>query len=115
MGGAETLEHVHETSKWFAGLIKNFEPRSESAPSKAAHKICLRSEETWNSEPTQAENRAEATVRAFQSAIFQSDAQVAENAGRICSGERIKSIYVPGGHFAMLHAPHVTTTALQLC
>lgn len=114
----ETLEHVHETSQWFASLLADFSPNSPKKKKNSklkARLTWLAAEETWKQEPKQSENRAETIVRTYQSTVFQSNDDVARNAANLSGGEKIKSISVPGGHFAMLHAPHVTTTALQLC
>merc|ERR1712032_1235933 len=112
---AETLEHVHETSQWFAGLLANFAPDFEGMSQLAAPVVWLCAKETWTQDLDTSESHAEATVRSFQSAVFQSNEQVSKNIARWRAGEEIKSTYVPGGHFAMLHSPHVTSTALRLC
>mmetsp|Transcript_7467 Transcript_7467/g.13773 ORF Transcript_7467/g.13773 Transcript_7467/m.13773 type:complete len:279 (-) Transcript_7467:64-900(-) len=109
-----TLEHVHETSQWYAHLLGLFEARSkEDAPLRAS-KIWLSAGETWMHEP-ELEKRAHAAARSFQAATFQRDSEVADRLGAWFGGEDAHlHVHVPGGHFAMLHEPHVTTMALRL-
>jgi len=109
-----TLEHVHETSQWYAHLLGLFQTRpAEDAPLRAS-KLWLSAGETWKHEPA-LENRAHAAARSFQAATFQSDSEVADRLPAWFGGDGSPlHVHVPGGHFAMLHEPHVTMLALRL-
>lgn len=114
-GALASLEHVVETSRWYAGLLDSAaceEAAIQKAPTTRL--ALLRAAETWLDE--EAEGTAEVrppsaanTVRDFQAAIFQSDSEVAERL------PGTKPVRVPGDHFAMLHEPHVASLALRLC
>jgi len=108
-----SLEHVHETSKWYSGLLATHAFGSTTLPAGCV--AVLRAAETWHQEAAQ-ESIADRTVRTFQAATFQSDAEVAERVAARCAvGEALSLMRVPGTHFSMLHEPHVVTTALRLC
>jgi len=114
-----TLEHVHETSQWYAGLLaavgQDASGDEERKPLQCTQLTWVSASQTWLQEPSPAENRAEATVRTFQAKVFQGDADVAKRLSAWCGREAPAAVRVPGGHFAMLHEPHVVATALRLC
>jgi len=101
------LEHVRDTSRWYASLLGD---AREPGPSSTSTKVVLlRAAETWLQLQAEDTGKAMATVRDFQAKIFQNDADVHERV------PEATTVSVPGGHFAMLHEPHVAVTALQLC
>ncbi|CAK0801080.1 unnamed protein product, partial [Prorocentrum cordatum] len=117
------LEHVRDTSEWYAGLLDwqsgaglldAAGADAEEAPPLAAAGVLLVAEEGWRREPAAGEGRAAATVRAVQAATFQEDAEVSQRVA-LCFAEEVPSARVPGGHFGMLHEPGVRATALRLC
>jgi len=108
------LRHVHETSRWYADLLAGGASADEPA-ALSARVAVLSAKETWREEVQGSESRAETTVREFQAAIFQTDAEVAERLARWCGGAAPTPARLPGGHFAMLNEPHVVPVALRLC
>jgi len=111
-----TLEHVHETSQWFATLLADAGREGNERKPVKAKKLLLRAAETWLRQPAPSESRSKAAVRTTQTAIFQTDGEVVERvAAWVGSADSMTTVQVPGGHFAMLHEPHVAVTALRLC
>jgi thioesterase domain-containing protein/acyl carrier protein len=106
-----SLEHVHETSQWLAGLIMNCTSQSE----KILARVCLiRAAETWKEDFSADDaNVAETVVRSYQERTFQDSDVVTERVSRI--SQTAYEIKVPAGHFDMLREPSVVTLALQLC
>jgi len=106
-----SLEHVHETSKWYSSLLATH--TGSDGTHLAGRVAVIRAAESWRQPPAGREGAAEAAVRSFQAATFQSDAEVAE---RVANVEGLlPPMLVPGTHFSMLHQPHVVTVALRLC
>jgi thioesterase domain-containing protein/acyl carrier protein len=125
--GLAALEHVQETSAWYASLLAG-SGSTEARPRLLARKVLLRADQTWceqdvavpseaaDDRRTSAQKRAEKMVRAYQAAVFQHDEEVAQRAASWCGGEHVATRRVPGGHFGMLHEPQaVLSTALHLC
>jgi len=111
-----TLEHVHETSQWYAGLLGAASGEPQRGEGIFARTVWLCGAETWREEPRPGEGRAEALTRQFEGRVFQGDAEVARRVAACRGGaEALPPIRVPGGHFAMLHEPHVGKVALRLC
>jgi len=112
-----TLEHVHETSGWYGALLTSAGEAwaAKDRPCVAARVVHLRAAEVWREAPAPGEGRAAAAAREFQARTFQEDTLVTERAAAWREGEVVASASVPGGHFAMLHEPHVMATALRLC
>jgi len=110
-----SLEHVHETSKWYSSLL--------GAHSSGSTRICrsgcvavLRAAETWRQEPLPEESTAEKMVRTFQAETFQSDAEVMDRLTSQCAeGSLMAPMKVPGTHFSMFHEPDVATVARRIC
>jgi len=111
-----SLEHVHETTKWYSTLLSG-EGSSKTEGQLQARIAVLRAAETWHAAPD-SETAAEKMVREFQALTFQSDSQVAERVRSWCSGSahgEPAPMKVPGTHFTLLHEPSVVTVALRLC
>lgn len=110
------LEHVHETSTWYAGLIASAGSRSEDErPQLSRRPVLLRAAESWRQAPSSSETPAEASSRQFQVAVFQDNAQVAEHLAMWSGHQALKGPLIPGGHFGILQEPHVSKTAMHLC
>eukprot|EP00928_Gymnodinium_smaydae_P004000 TRINITY_DN11406_c0_g2_i2.p1 TRINITY_DN11406_c0_g2~~TRINITY_DN11406_c0_g2_i2.p1 ORF type:complete len:2568 (+),score=644.11 TRINITY_DN11406_c0_g2_i2:184-7887(+) len=110
-GALASLEHVNQTSQWYASLLGTAQGASDAAAGEPAAKtvVLLRAAETWREEAAQGAEGAAATVRDFQANLFQDDATIASRVPEAVT------FSVPGGHFAMLQEPHAATVALQLC
>jgi len=108
------LEHVHETSRWYADLLAGAAADAGEA-CLAARVVLLRAEMAWRRDPPSSESRAQKIVRTFQADVFQLDDEVTKLAARCCGGADPTVARVPGGHFDMLQEPHVVATALRLC
>jgi len=114
-----SLEHVHETTKWYSGLLQGVAQGGDPGSLRAGQVAVLHAAETWRQAPAEGatESTAEAMVRTFQAATFQTDAEVAQR----LKGKRAKKLpatmqlRVPGTHFSMLHEPHCATLARRLC
>jgi thioesterase domain-containing protein/acyl carrier protein len=137
LGGAAaaSLQHVRETSQWYAELLGSAGANATAAKSNAKRKggliqrkddagaigkvatkeVLLHAAETWRETETASAAQpdvpasAAATIRRFQASIFQEDAEVSARV------PEATSVFVPGDHFSMLHEPHVATLALRLC
>merc|ERR1740138_300510 len=110
-----SLDHVHETSQWFAQLLMSSDGEEAQARTLAARVLLLRAEEAWRRDAVPEEKAAEGVVRSFQAQIFQSDDDVVERMSHFCAPESVSTVDVRAGHFAMLREPSVVTIALQLC
>lgn len=104
------LEHVHETFTWYAGLLSS-SPGPDAPLQRTDRLLLLKGAETWRRASDA--NAAQDIVRDVQSAVFQADSVVALRLSEWVP--KTTAIRVPGGHFAMLHDPHVATVALRLC
>lgn len=113
-----SLQHVHETSRWYAGLLADASREVEEVTELRVRKVVwLQAEETWLKEAAN-EDSAAATVRSVEAAIFQRDSVISERLAELGAAAKAAADAprrVPGGHFAMLLAPHVSSTALWLC
>ncbi|CAE8615450.1 unnamed protein product [Polarella glacialis] len=118
-GALSSLEHVHETSKWYAGLLGEASASTTASASVSRHVAVLRAATAWRNGPPDAEEEgvAETMVREFQAATFQSDEEVSDSIAKCCRAAGLSPAFakVPGTHFTMLHEPHVVTVALRLC
>jgi thioesterase domain-containing protein len=110
-GMLAALEHVHETSVWYSGLVGTGTAKLDGSP-LAGRVAIFSAEETWLSEEKPL-TRAEAMVRSFQTSTFQLNTEVALKA-KVWSPAASKT-RVPGTHFSMLNGPHVAKLALRLC
>ena len=114
-----SLEHVHETTKWYSGLLQGVAQDGGAGKLRTRQVAVLHAAESWRQAPAEGttESAAEAMVRTFQAATFQTDAEVAQR----MKGQRAKKmpaalkLRVPGTHFSMLHEPHCATLARRLC
>jgi len=113
------LEHVRQTSGWYAALLAAAGQETEASSLASGRVVWLRAAETWLSEASASDGMAESTIRSVQVAVFQDDKEVAKrlaNWGKAASAAAASApVRVPGGHYAMLHEPHVAKTALRLC
>jgi len=107
-----SLEHVHETSQWFAGLLKTCTAQSVRL---SAHVSLLTAAETWREEAPADMSAAENVVRTFQAQIFQESDDVLNRISQFSNPDAVSRSCVPAGHFAMLREPFVVNIALQLC
>lgn len=110
-----SLEHVHETTLWFAELLAGASSADHEQPRLAAQVLLVRAAETWLREPAQLEGRAEAAVRRVQERLFQADGEVSSRLSAWCGQGGHAPVSVPGDHFSLLHEPHAAATALRLC
>jgi len=110
-----SLEHVHETTKWYSTLLSGEGGKKEGDRLQARIAV-LRTAETWHTVPD-SETAAEKMVREFQALTFQGNDEVAERVKAWCNPElgEVAPMKVPGTHFTMLHEPNVVTAALRLC
>jgi thioesterase domain-containing protein len=109
------LEHVHETSLWYAELLIKGRAEDVGSPAVQANVLLLQAPETWKEKASSSESAAEVVVRTFQSAIFQNSDDVLQRVSELSIPSRMSKVNVPGGHFAMLREPGVVSVALQLC
>jgi len=115
---APVLEHIHETFRWYAGLLA-------SARSELSKETALRARMLWVRAAGQAERSAEADstsakeiVQRVQAEIFQEDEVVAMHLKSMGAGGEVAAkapVLARGDHFAMLHEPHVAALAMRLC
>jgi len=105
-----SLEHVHETTKWYSTLLSG----EMSEGQLQARVTVLRAAETWHAAAA-SESVAEKMVREFQAQTFQGDDKVAARVAAWCGAKGGSVMKVPGTHFSMLHEPAVVTVALRLC
>jgi len=110
-----SLEHIHETTKWYSALLAGYTPDAEGSVSLQGRTAVLRAAQTWREGAVDTGTKAEAMVRQFQAATFEDDGAVADRVAPWCSGGVVTSLRIPGTHFTMLHEPHVVTVALRLC
>lgn len=108
-----SLEHVHQTSQWYSGLLDAASEAAVDRPLLVARRMLFSAEESWREVPS-VESRVEMAVREFQAAVFQSNEEVAKQAVVWCGGADVPITNVAGAHFTMLHEPHVVSTALRL-
>jgi len=106
------LEHVHQTSQWFASLLMKSEAQDRKL---SAQVLLLSAAETWRQEAPAEMSAAESIVRSFQSQIFQNSDEVWDRVAQLSQPETVSRINVPAGHFDMLREPGVVTIALQFC
>eukprot|EP00933_Yihiella_yeosuensis_P033453 TRINITY_DN27154_c0_g1_i1.p1 TRINITY_DN27154_c0_g1~~TRINITY_DN27154_c0_g1_i1.p1 ORF type:complete len:1548 (+),score=394.66 TRINITY_DN27154_c0_g1_i1:542-4645(+) len=113
------LEHVHETSRWYAGLLAAAGGEDQGAVSLNAQKVLLlRAPQTWLRDAKEPLDKASEMVKGVQARVFQNDEEVATQLsawGEVAATAAKASVKVPGDHFAMLHEPHVAVTSLRLC
>jgi thioesterase domain-containing protein len=108
---ASSLQHVRETSLWYAELLGSAGDVAAVGGSKA--ELLLHVKETWRekdeTDTAAGPESAAVMIRRFQASIFQGDSDVSARV------PEATSMLVPGDHFSMLHEPHVSTLALRLC
>lgn len=108
-----SLEHVHETTKWYSTLLAG--PTNNSRL-ETRRIVVLHTAETWLQPVRANESVAEKMVREFQTATFQQDQEVTERIAALCGeGGPMPAMKLPGSHFTMLHEPAVVTLALRVC
>mmetsp|Transcript_82571 Transcript_82571/g.230244 ORF Transcript_82571/g.230244 Transcript_82571/m.230244 type:complete len:171 (+) Transcript_82571:1-513(+) len=110
------LEHVKETTDWYAQLVAKEEGGKRSGmPALAGHVAVLRAEETWRTTPASTSSRAEESVRELQASTFEADDEVIKKVSSWVAAKQPMVARLPGGHFGMLHEPHVAMLARRLC
>jgi len=110
------VEHVHDTSRWYAGLLAGASEGSRESCVLSARTTAIVAEESWKQTPEREETTAETKARRFQAEVFQDDVVVSSILATMCHEENAPYVCrISGSHFALLHEPQVVATALQLC
>ena len=64
-----SLEHVHQTSQWYSGLLDAASEAAVDRPLLVARRMLFSAEESWREVPS-VESRVEMAVREFQARVF---------------------------------------------
>lgn len=115
---APVLEHIHETFRWYAGLLASRPDVSETALRARMLWVRAEAESTEAVAALKADSTSKEIVQRVQAEIFQGDEAVATHLKSMGAGGEAAAkapVLAHGDHFAMLHEPHVAALAMQLC